>query len=144
MSTNYYFRDKEGYNRISKANSQIKEHVNKIFSILEENFERDLVFKKMDIENATQISDEECLIHIGQFAYGWKVLLKTNNELYNAVSEMRSFYNKNKDKYEVVDEYGYVMTWEELEKEFLGLNEGKFRGDFEDKDGYCWSKSEFS
>ena len=119
MSTNYYFRDEKARYTLNNLN---------------------ILF--LDEEIKEQLLNKTEKLHIGQYAGGWAALLKKNDKYYTNVDEMKHFYEKNKDRLIIIDEYNSELTWRKLEIEFIN-QKGKSRGDMVDKDGYCWSEGEF-
>lgn len=118
MSTNYYFRNKEEYLKINQINqlvqNKIKDIINEIGSMVRDEDEVQEI--KHKIEQATYM---ECsLIHIGKRSIGWKPLFKVQKE-FSTMNHLQTFYLENKDKYEIVNEYGEVVGWKDIKTELI-------------------------
>jgi hypothetical protein len=146
MSTNYYFKNKEQYEMSITAkritDNKIEEIINLIKNIV--NDENEILKIKWKLEDATYIGYER--IHIGKRSMGWMPSFERQKGLFGTVREMKKFYEDNKDIYEIENEYGVVLSWDELEKELM-----EWKGDrenihdsYKDEDGYIWHRYEFS
>lgn len=148
MSTNYYFRNKEEYQKQEEANktnlAKIEKIMNQIRTIVSD--EDEISSIQMKLESASYVGYE--LIHIGKRSGGWKPSFERQEGLYASVKEMKDFYEKNKDVYEIVNEYAVVLSWEELKEELIDWNGEKEnligRDTYKDQDGYIWHRYEFS
>ncbi|MBP1308935.1 hypothetical protein JOD82_001955 [Paenibacillus sp. 1182] len=146
MSTNYYFRNKEEYSKITKINqlvqNKIKDIVNEIGNIVRDGDEVQEITHK--IEQATYM---ECsLIHIGKRSLGLKPLFKVQKE-FSTLNQLQTFYYENKDKYEIVNEYGEVIDWNGLKTELIHWKGERIHQGSDilyDEDGYQWKVHEFS
>ncbi|KAA9007340.1 hypothetical protein F4V43_02315 [Paenibacillus spiritus] len=147
MSTNYYLRNRKEYiyhrEEMNKRNQVINVFLNQLkeWNAAEENI-YDVQFR---IESLTNVGYEE--IHIGKRSGGWKPLFEKQPQ-FKSVKELKDFYAKNEDVYEIVDEYGTVHTWEELKNELIDWPGEKENGDrsdnYRDAEGYVWAEYQFS
>lgn len=146
MSTNYYFRDKEGYRKQEELNRIIKNKTNEIMELVneivtDEEKQRSIRWR---IEDAAYIGYD--MIHIGKRSRGWKPIFEKCEE-FKSVRGMKKWYDENKSDYEIVDEYDVVLTWSELEDELInwdGEREDRGCDTYKDIDGYNWAEYEFS
>lgn len=143
MSTNYYLRNKEEYNNHSTIMQQRNKIIEGIMKQLEEwnIYGENLYDIQYRIENVANVGYED--IHIGKRSSGWKPLFQ-KQEQFSSVRELKQFYLNNSDKYEIVNEYGVIYTWEDLEEELINWNgqrENCDRSDsYKDSDGFPWVK----
>ena len=146
MSTNYYFRDKNEFANYTEINKKIDEKIDSIIAdlstIVTDEYELSEIRSK--IENASHVSYE--MIHIGKRSVGWKPLFQ-KNEGFSSVAELKIFYEANREKYEIVNEYGDVFDWDGLKNELIDWN-GSRRDTghdiYLDTEGYAWTEHEFS
>lgn len=132
MGTNYYFV-------VTNINVSITKP-----SIMN-NLEKD-IFDKLQ-EHLSKIST----IHIGKRSNGRKPIFY-RSKYYSSVKEIKEFYQKNKENLKIIDEYGNVLTFEELEKELINWNKDNDKAKqymdseiyYLDDEGYKFSVCEFS
>lgn len=147
MSTNYYLRNKEEYKEMEKAREKISLKIEELLKTIEElvseeNMDKDKI--KWSIEGNIELNCEE--IHIGKRSGGWKPTFEKQDE-FASVKELKSFYEKNQDKYEIVNEYGEVFDWERLVEELITWEpNGKeqMENSYKDKQGYVWHNYKYS
>lgn len=150
MSTNYYFVNKES----RKETEEFNESLSNLF----ERFSYQL--KQLGVEDILNIQLEKWMyekqehrIHIGKRSMGWRPLFEVC-EHYESVRGMKEWYEINKDDYIIEDEYMNELSWFEFEKELISWNGRNthfgcrpgytYMSYFLDKDGYEWTRSEFS
>jgi hypothetical protein len=109
MGTNYYFVEKEAKKFLDNFVSMFQEDV------------------------------EVPMLHIGKASCGWKGLLKRNENFYKTVQEMKKFYERNKDKIIIMNEYHEEVTWEELEEKLLDRQGMSLESDYIDDNGHRWA-----
>lgn len=88
-------------------------------------------------------------LHIGKRSYGSKpIFQKTEN--YSSVDEIIDFYNSNKKYINIIDEYGRIMTFEDLKNNLINWNKGiksnyycEMEDAYYDNKGYLFIKTEF-
>ena len=141
MSNNYYFKDKKVIaleKRVKKIQEELKALEGEVENV-------GLLFKtEFNPVNIEHVIGDSGQLHIGQTVNGGAApLLQQNTRYYNNVKEMKEFYEGNKDRLIILNEYDEELTWEDLKKELLN-KQGSTRGDYVDEDGYCWSRHEFS
>lgn len=154
VGTNYYFE-----NIKSKAETDV--HNNKVKAIAEEYKSKllELDYNKEDVEwlyfeTLWKLEREPTTIHIGKCSAGWIPLFQSQVE-YDSISSMKKWYEDNKTEWQVVNEYGKHLTWEQLEDELINWNRNndkaqshlKFDGEYGHyymKDGVEWTDGEFS
>lgn len=148
MGTNFYFRNVREYEDSQGELKRVKEKIREIMKDIKEVIEDDSKIKKIEIYLESGVEDrfghEE--LHIGKRSVGWKPSFKVQ-EYYTSVKELEEFYKKTKGDYEIIDEYGRVYDWEDLEEGLLYWNpEGKesLWGAYKDDEGYVWKREEFS
>jgi len=132
MGTNYYFR--------VKGADKIIDNVRKCSKFITH-------------ETLDYIESDLNKIHICKISGGWKPLFRAT-EHYCNVELLDNFYHDNKDGLEIVNEYGYILTWEKFRKtivnqnkngktakeSFKELNDDNFYMDYA---GYEWYDGEF-
>ena len=89
MGSNFYMREK-----------QLKKDIDKLLE----------TYPNIDIDMPR--------FHICKTSCGWEVLFN-KTIMWNSVKEIKDFYDKQKGKYEIVDEYGDVYNWEQFTKRVL-------------------------
>lgn len=146
MSTNFYFRNKEEYAKHNEVNNKV---LAKIANIIDEirtivDDEDEVRSIQWKLETAAYVGYEQ--IHIGKRSIGWKPSFECQEGLFRSVREMKDFYEKNDDKYEILSEYGVVLSWDELKEELLDWNGERenMHDAYKDEDGYIWHRYEFS
>ncbi|MCM3274197.1 hypothetical protein [Paenibacillus elgii] len=148
MSTNYYLRNQEEYSNHKTIMEERNRMIEQIMKQLQEwnTAEDDLYDIKFRIENVANVGYEE--FHIGKRSRGWKPLFEKQKGMFTSVKELKEFYVANANKYEIVDEYGTVLTWDELKKELIDWNGERENGDrsdnYTDSEGYTWARYQFS
>ena len=125
MGTNYYFRPK-GFNEIDDLNSSIDfiikilkrfylDKLNDILDKYKENYLDLLCLDNIsDLEDKvkfTVLSLDTPDIHICKISAGWIPLFESNPH-YSNFEEFESFYEKNKDKLDLIDEYNRVIDFD--------------------------------
>lgn len=146
MSTNFYLRNKEEYEKSQEANKKIKSKIKEILKEMEPFIEDEEKIKRIEweLEENTTVGYEE--IHIGKRSAGWKPSFE-KQEQFSSVRELKDFYQNHQDKYEIVDEYGRVYDWETLVEGLIEWNptgREELHDSYKDEDGYIWSNYEFS
>lgn len=132
MSVNYYFKDTQ----VQKAKKQLEEALAQLNAL-------DMIFiDNAKLAKAESILDEAGSLHIGQYAAG-TLLLKRNEKYYRSVSEMKEFYEKNKDRLLIVAEHGVQYTWEEFAEDILSDPPRPGSQFYRDEDGYAWESRDF-
>lgn len=139
MSNNYYFKDK----KVVEFEKRVAKIVTEIRSIENELEDSDILFPtEFNPVNVENLIGDSGTLHIGQYVNGASALLKYNPKHYTTVGEMKEFYEENKDRLVIIDEGEKVLDWEELEKQLLSAK-GPLRGQFQDSEGYCWTREDF-
>lgn len=139
MSNNYYFKDK----KVAVLEDRVKKIQDEIKNLEKDMDNIDIMFQlELNLVNVENMLGETGFLHIGQTAGSNAPLLEVQSEYYKTVSEMKKFYEENKERLLILDECDVELTWEELEKNLLD-KKGNKRGDFTDEDGYCWSRNKF-
>lgn len=139
----------------------------KVIEIIKKDIEDKILNSKINIEHdilnqvLSYIEGDDCLLHIGKSSSGWKPTFHKNN-YWSSVEEIIDFYEKNKEKVSIVDEYDKELSIEELEdnlinwnkdnkealtpfnKEKSGFNDYWLKDYYLDKDGYVFTESNFS
>lgn len=134
MSTNYYFK--------IKNSDEIK---NDIRQLLKEK-KLDFILGEKILNDEGWIFNDE--IHIGKNSGGWRPLFE-KTEQYSSIKELVQFYEDNKDKLIIMDEYSSEITLEEL-KDILFIKQGKLHESelcfktYLDEEGYQFGVGEFS
>ena len=123
MGTNYYFKPKK-----------------------EEEIMSCIKAKVPYIEDTSDIK-ELLRIHIGKKSMGWKPLLRAT-KYYRNTTELEIFYQKNKELIEIVNEYGDVKEWDDLERIMLTYREDENETvpelqSYIDEQGNEWTEREF-
>lgn len=146
MGTNYYFRNKEEQiiksNFDKKVDSVIKEALGILRKVVI--VDRHLNEIESKIREHTYYDCE--MIHIGRASFGWSTIFQAYDQ-FSTVKQMREFYESNKHRYEIVNEYDRVLTWEELETDLINRPKGSSHigsGVYKDEEGYWWANYEFN
>jgi len=92
-------------------------------------------------DNAGQIW-ENPEIHIGLYA-ARSCLLRRQDHLYQSVSEMKEFFQRNTDRLVIVDECEREISWEQLQSNLLSSAPREGNLFIKDEDGYTWSVEDF-
>lgn len=143
MSTNYYFK--------IKNSDEIK---NEVKQLLKEK-KLDFVLGEKILNDEGWIFNDE--IHIGKKSIGWIPLFEKTNQ-YSSVKELIEFYEHNKDKLIIIDEYSNEITFSELKEVMFNTKEGKSnkayydgfgvwkedKSVYEDSEGFQFNIGEFS
>lgn len=86
-------------------------------------------------------------LHICKISCGWKPLFETS-KFYSSVQELKDFYNKNKDRIIIKDEYGEELEIDVLFKiiddRYKDINNQEHENAYKDKQGYEWVSHNFS
>lgn len=164
MGTNYYFTPKKfekdkikilHENYSTKLDVLLKEYIksyNKLYN--EMAIETSDLF---EIEELTDYNNWYNYMHLAEIEYpelhickisaGWKPLFQST-KFYSNVKEIKEFYNKNKDRINVEDEYGEVQDINELFKiidtKYKDKNNQSHKDAYKDEQGYEWLTSNFS
>jgi hypothetical protein len=146
VGTNYYFRNKQDYIAKIQYDERVDYAIREALDILKKVVivDRHLVEIEWKIREHTYYECE--MIHIGKRSVGWKPLFQ-ENENFRSVKELRRFYKDTQFKYEIVDQYDRVLTWEELKSNLIdwpGEQNQRERGVRQDGEGYFWWDREFS
>lgn len=145
MSTNYYFRNKEEYANYENANNIVNQKIEEIIEAIEKivNDEDEINIVKTRLHNAAYVRYET--IHIGKLSINWKPTFERQDGLYSSFKELKQFYEDNKDKYDLVSDYGNIYSWDEFKKiidDWQGTREDKYNV-YKDEEGYIWAMYEF-
>lgn len=138
MSTNFYMVPKKHKGLQEKLYAIQDEYNEKLKSLVEEyrskvKEEIDFLTKDKNLQNIISYDDSETFLdtmnmpylweyelptlHIGKRSGGWKFVFQTS-KYWNNFDELKKFYNDNKDKLEIQDEYGKTYTLKKfIEKE---------------------------
>lgn len=90
-------------------------------------------------------------LHIGKRSGGWKPVFH-HTEYYSSVNEIIDFYRSCPDVIDIINEYGDILTLDELRSQLIDWNRDNseaaeqelIRDDYKDDEGYLFIKSEFS
>lgn len=164
MGTNYYFVPKkfekskirklhEDYS--AKLDELLKDYIksyNKMYNEMSEKtndlFENEELADYKDWYNYMHLAETEYPeLHICKISMGWKPLFQVT-KFYSNVKELKEFYNKNKDRIHIEDEYGEVQDINEL-FEFIDMKykdkHNQIHTDaHKDEQGYEWISNDFS
>ena len=140
MGTSYYFEDKN----MSKAKIEIEGILRKS-SLINETNTNILVTDLMDY------LDDKTRIHICKISAGWNPII-WGNEHYETLEDIKGFYEKNKEKLKVVDEYGEEVSLEWLirkmydfrNKAEYGLESDYYYDHIDKNSGFRVTYNEFS
>lgn len=148
MSTNYYFINKESRKESEEFNGRLTN--------LFEGFSYQL--RQLGVEDTLNVELEKWMyekqeesIHIGKRSHGWRPLFEACDH-FESVKDMKKWYADNKDDYIIEDECGKELSWLDLENELIkwdGKNthfrqHSGYIAYFLDKDGFEWTRGEFS
>lgn len=150
MSTNYYMKPKL---------------IDEVLNLLKSKSLTSLVEFDLNEEVANQLileldEKDTYWLHIGKRSGGRKPTFY-QSKYWSSVEDIIDFYNKNKDKVSIVDEYGTKLTIEELKENLIYWNKDNpealtpFDSDsgvgaywiknyYKDKDGYIFTTDIFS
>lgn len=164
MGTNYYFTPKKfEKNRIRRLYEDYTDKLDKLLKDYIKSYNK--LYKEMSIEtndlfeteklphyndwynymHLTEIEYPE--LHICKISMGWKPLFEAT-KFYGNVKELKEFYNKNKDRINIEDEYGEVHDIDDL-FEFIDIKYKnkkslEHKDAYKDSQGYEWVTNNFS
>ncbi len=154
MGTNYYFENKKSIEESRQYNEGLEELISTFKTkLIEYGCDKDRLLDKLDdIRYSNGKMSKE--IHIGKRSAGWKPLFEIQKE-YHGVSGMKKWYEQNKEDWNIVNEYGEQLTWDNLEKELIKWSGEKSHIEFMNNnylhsrgysiiDGFEWCEGEFS
>lgn len=135
MSTNYYFKLKDSVvNKMKEVNSAFDVFVPEYFG-----------------------GQEFGMLHIGKRSGSWKPMFQ-ETDWYGSVKEIKHFYDQYKDVVNIIDEYGKILSWSQLEEEFINwkgershlnpsdydyIDDSLLKHVFKDEEGYEFIKGYF-
>ncbi len=86
-------------------------------------------------------------LHICKISMGWKPLFEAT-KFYSNVKELKEFYDKNKDRIHIEDEYGEEQDIDELfqfiDMKYKDKNSQSHTDAYKDGQGYEWVSRNFS
>ena len=86
-------------------------------------------------------------LHICKISMGWKPLFEAT-KFYSNVKELKEFYDKNKDRIHIEDEYGEEQDIDELfqfiDMKYKDKNSQSHTDAYKDGQGYEWVSHNFS
>ncbi len=162
MGTNYYFIPKK-FER-DKIKNLHEEYTHKLDNLLKDYVKTyNEMYKEMSKDTNDLFDNEELedhnnwdnymylaeieypKLHICKLSVGWRPLFQVT-KFYSNVEELKEFYNKNKDRIDIIDEYGEKQDIEELFKTIAIKSKDiniHMEAD-EDQQGYEWRTGNFS
>lgn len=147
MSTNYYLKPKI-INKIKKDLENSVDAENEVDNLIIED-----LFSKLD--------GDTYLLHIGKRSCGNKPTFY-KNIYWSSVEEIIDFYDKNKEKVSIIDEYDTELSLDELKDNLInwnkdnknaktpfdrdnsGFSEDWLKHYYKDKEGYIFTDYDFS
>ena len=145
MGTNFYLRNKQEFQHSQEKNNVIELKINEMIQQIQTIVDEEEIVRRIqdELEEHARVGYEK--IHIGKRSFGWKPSFE-KQEHFSSLRELKQFYHDNKDRYDIVDEYGRKYDWAELETELILSNpDGKEHDDsYKDPDGYIWHEYEFT
>ena len=168
MGTNYYFRPKTYKSKkINNINDKYFKQIEGLYEKYVNEYNKlygEMLIGTEDLfETETMLSDDEWEhhylpwldspeLHICKISFGWKPLFQ-RTKYYKDLKSLKEFYQSNKDRICIVDEYGEKISLNNLIKEIneryknqenqSHFKEYENRIYFDDK-GYEWNWHEFS
>lgn len=164
MGTNYYFTpkkfEKDSIERLyedysSKLDILLKEYIksyNKLCSEMSlgtnDLFEIEELPDYNNWHNYMHLAEIEYPeLHICKVSMGWKPLFQVT-KFYSSVKELKEFYNQNRDRIHIEDEYGQEQGIDELfeyiDMKYKDKNNQSHTDAYKDKQGYEWVSNNFS
>lgn len=154
MSTNFYFENVKSKQEVDEFNEELEDEVKLFANKLTELGCDDDEVSSICSDALWKFERTSKQIHIGKRSMGWKPLFQAQEE-YDSIHEMKKWYESNKDKWRIVDEYDNCYCWEQLLEELIYWNRDndsaqshlKFDGEYGNyyiKDGVEWTDGEFS
>lgn len=164
MGTNYYFKPKKF--EMDKIKMLHEDYTSKVDKLLNEYIKSyNKLCKKMSKETNDLFECEELEdynnwwnymylaeieypeLHICKISMGWKPLFESS-KYYRSVQELKDFYENNKNRINIVDEYGEIHDLDEL-FEFINIKYKDKKSQthedaYKDKQGYEWVSHNFS
>lgn len=164
MGTNYYFKPKKF--KMDKIRNLHEEYTSKLDKLLKDYIESyNKLCNEMSIETKDLFECEELQdynnwsnymylteveypeLHICKISCGWKPLFEAT-KYYSSVEELKEFYNQNKERINIQDEYGREQDIDEL----LRIIDGRYKDEnnkahdnaYKDEQGYEWVSHDFS
>lgn len=116
------------------------------------NLDKEILCGSLEL-NEFLLRQVDTYIHIGKRSGGWLPLFK-ESMFYNSVEGIVDFYKRNEEYLTIEDDYGWEMSFEELEEELLEWDGGpaakgnprsheELRGIYRDDAGYEFVSWEF-
>lgn len=164
MGTNYYFTPKKfEMDKIKKLHEEYSfkldkllrdyiESYNELYNVMSKEtndlFENEELPDYRDWHNYMHLAEIEYPeLHICKSSMGWKPLFQVT-KFYSNVKELKEFYNQNKDRIHIEDEYGEEQDIDELFKfidmKYKDKNNQTHTDAYKDQQGYEWTSHNFS
>lgn len=162
MGTNYYFIPKKL--KRDKIKKLYEEYTSKLDHLLKDYVKAyNEMYKEMSKETNDLFDSEELedynnwynnmylaeieypKLHICKLSVGWRPLFQVT-KFYSNVKELKDFYNNNKDRINIIDEYGEEQDIDELFKivDIKNRDSKTHLDAYKDQQGYEWVSSNFS
>ena len=164
MGTNYYFTPKKfELGRVKKLHEDYSSRLDKLLNDYIKSYNKlcNEMSKEtndlFEIEELPNYKDWYNYMHLAEIEYpelhickismGWKPLFQVT-KFYSNVKELKEFYNKNKDRIYIEDEYGEKQDMDEL-FEFIDIKykdkkSQSHKDAYKDEQGYEWVTNNFS
>ena len=164
MGTNYYFKPKKF--EINKIEMLYEDYTSKLHELLNDYIKtynklcNEMSRETADLFEFEELSDydnwynyiylaetEYPELHICKISCGWRPLFEVT-KFYSNVEELKDFYDKNKDRICIEDEYGEEQNIDELFKyidaKYKDKNNKTHTNAHKDNQGYEWVFDRFS
>ena len=164
MGTNYYFTPKKfELGRVKNLHEDYSFKLDKLLNDYIKSYNKlskEMSKETNDLFESQELSDynnwwnymhlaeiEYPELHICKISMGWKPLFEAT-KFYGNVKELKEFYNKNKDRIHIEDEYGEEQDIDELfqfiDMKYKDKNSQSHTDAYKDGQGYEWVSHNFS
>ena len=164
MGTNYYFTPKKfELGRVKKLHEDYSSKLDKLLKNYIKSYNKlcnEMSKETNNLFESQELSDynnwwnymhlaeiEYPELHICKISMGWKPLFEAT-KFYGNVKELKEFYNKNKDRIHIEDEYGEEQDIDELfqfiDTKYKDKNSQSHTDAYKDGQGYEWVSHNFS
>lgn len=164
MGTNYYFKPKKfEYDRVKNLHEDYSAKLDKLLKDYIKSYNE--LYKEMSKETTDLFENQELPdyndwwnymhlaeieypeLHICKISIGWKPLFQVT-KFYSNVKELKEFFNKNRDRIHIEDEYGEEQDIDKL-FEFIDIKYKDKKSQshtdaYKDQQGYEWVSHDFS
>jgi len=163
MGTNYYFKPKKfGIDKIKMLYEDYTSKLDRLLNDYIKSYNKmcnEMSKETRDLFECDELTDydnwwndmhlaeiEYPKLHICKISIGWKPLFEST-KYYKSMQELKNFYEKNKNRISITDEYGEEQDIDELFKtidnRYKNKNNRSHPDAYKDEQGYEWIDCDF-